>query len=144
MAGKFLIDVTDPRFAIDDNADVMEFIRRVNPFAHSDVGSVLFELGKEIPGALAYCPVPSVYSYVVLHTAENRIFAIAFGMRGLAFRLATDDEATALSDGGIRAADIGAGWTRFEPWGREPAAATHARLLRWCSRACELARGVVS
>ena len=144
MGGKFLIELTDPRFVIDDNADVIAFIRRVNPFAHSDVGSVLFELGKEIPGALAYCPVPSVYSYVVLHTAENRIFAIAYGMSALAFRLATGDEPNALSDGGIRATDIGAGWTRFEPWGREPKTATHGRLLRWCSRACEVAQGVVS
>ena len=62
MAGKFLIELTDPRFQIADNADVIEFIRRVNPFAHSDVGSMLFDLGKEIPGAHAYCPVPSVYS----------------------------------------------------------------------------------
>src|SRR5262249_39327154 len=133
-----------PRFAIDDNADVMEFIRRVNPFAHSDVGSLLFELGKETDGAYAYCPVPSVYSYVVLHTAESRIFAIAFVMRALAFRLAGDDEAAALSDAGIRAMDIGAEWVRFERWGREPNAVTHARLSRWCSRACELARGMVS
>jgi hypothetical protein len=144
VAGKFLIDLTDSRFVIGENADVIDFIRRVNPFAHSDVGSALFDLGKEIPGAHAYCPVPSVYSYVVLHTAENRIFAIAFGMSALAFRLATRDEAAALSDGGVHAAEIGAGWTRFEPWGREPKAVTHARLLRWCSRACELAGGVVS
>ena len=135
MAGKFLIELTDPRFAIDDNADVMEFIRRANPFAHSDVGSVLFELGKETAGAHAYCPVPAVCSYVVLHTDANRIFAIAFGMSGLAFRLALDDEAAALSDGGIRASDIGAGWMRFEPWGRESRTVTEARLRRWCARA---------
>jgi hypothetical protein len=144
VPGKFLIELTDSRFVIEENADVVEFIRRVNPFAHSDVGSVLFELGKEIPGAYAYCPVPSVYSYVVLHTAGSRIFAIAYGMSALAFRLATRDEATALSDGGIPAPEIGAGWTRFVPWDREPKTVTHARLLRWCSRACELAGGEVS
>lgn len=135
MAGKLLIELTDPRFAIDDNADVMEFIRRVNPFAHSDVGSVLFELGKEISGAHAYCPVPSVCSYVVLHTDANRIFAIAFGMSGLAFRLGSNDEMAALSDGGVRAADIGAGWMRFEPWGSDSRAVTEGRLRRWCARA---------
>ena len=144
MAGKFLIELTDPRFQIADNADVIEFIRRVNPFAHSDVGSMLFDLGKEIPGAHAYCPVPSVYSYVVLHTDENRIFAIVFDMRGLAFRLAPQDEAPALSDGGIQAPEIGDGWIRFEPWAREAETLTHARLVRWCERACELARGVIS
>jgi hypothetical protein len=134
--GKFLIELTDPRFIVDDNADVIEFIRRVNPFAHSDVGSVLFELGKETPGAHAYCPVPSACSYVVLHTDVNRIFAIAFGMSGLAFRLAPDDEAAALTDGGAHARDIGMGWVRFEPWGQDSRTATDVRLRRWCTRAC--------
>lgn len=141
MAGKFLIELTDPRFVIDDNADVIEFIRRVNPFAHSDVGSVLFELARKTPGSRAYCPVPSVYSYVVLHTDSNRIFAIAFGMSGLAFRLASNDEVVALADGGARARDIGSSWIGFEPWGKEPRKVTDARLRRWCARAFANAAG---
>jgi len=140
MAGKFLIELTDPRFSIDFNADVMEFIRRVNPFAHSDVGAVLFDLGKETLGAYAYCPVPSVYSYVVLHTDADRIFAIAFGMSALAFRFAPEDAETALGDGGTHALEIGANWMRFEPWSREPRSVTHERLARWCARACDTAR----
>ena len=44
---KFLIDLTDARFSIPENEDVLGFIRRVNPFAHSDVGTVLFELGPQ-------------------------------------------------------------------------------------------------
>ena len=144
MAGKFLIELTDSRFLIDDNADVIEFIRRVNPFAHSDVGSVLFELGKETPGAHAYCPVPSVYSYVVLHTDADRIFAIAFGMSALAFRLAPSDAEAAVADGGVRTPEIGAGWTRFEPWSREPQSVTNDRLARWCARACDTARSPLS
>lgn len=32
--------MTDPRFAIAGNEDVIEFIRRANPFAHSDAGSL--------------------------------------------------------------------------------------------------------
>ena len=87
MSGRFLIDLTDPRFVIPDNADVIAFIRRVNPFAHSDVGSLLFDLATHIDGARAYCPLPQSYAYVVLHTAEYRIFAIAYGQRGLAVRL---------------------------------------------------------
>ena len=144
MTGRFLIELTDPRFFIRDNADVIEFIRRVNPFAHSDVGSVLFQLGKAIPGAGAYCPVPSVYSYVVLHTESDRIFAIAFGMSGLAFKLSPETEETARSDGGERAPEIGAGWMRFEPWSRAPRSVTDERLARWCARACDLARGTES
>ena len=46
MAGKFLIDLTDDRFHVAGNEDVLAFVRRTNPFAHSDVGSLLLELGK--------------------------------------------------------------------------------------------------
>ena len=56
MTGKFLIDVTDPRFDIPQNADVLAFVRRANPFAHSDVGSLLLELGKGVAGSHAYSP----------------------------------------------------------------------------------------
>ena len=143
MPGKFLIDVTDARFSIPVNADVIEFIRKTNPFAHSDVGSVLFDLAKTTPGAHAYCPVPSAYSYVVLHTDANRIFAIAFGMHGLAFRLAESELSEALTDSGVAAPDIGGDWVRFEPWGREDREVTRARLRRWCDRACATALGEV-
>lgn len=139
MPGKFLIDVTDARFSIPDNKDVIEFIRKTNPFAHSDVGSVLFELRKTTPSAHAYCPVPSVYSYVVLHTDANRIFAIAFGMRGLAFRLSGSDLTEALADAGVAAPEIGDDWVRFEPWSRETVDVTRARLQKWCDRACATA-----
>ena len=143
MPGKFLIDVTDVRFFTPENAGAVEFIRKTNPFAHSDVGSVLFELRKTTPGAHAYCPVPSAYSYVVLHTEANRIFAIAFGMRGLAFRLAESDLPDALADSGVAAPEIGADWVRFEPWSRETVDVTRARLQEWCDRACVAALGAV-
>lgn len=139
--GKFLIDVTDARFVIPENSDVIEFIRKTNPFAHSDVGSVLFELGKTTAGAHAYCPVPSAYSYVVLHTDANRIFAIAFGMRGLAFRVGESALGEALGDAGVTAAEVGHDWVRFEPWGRESREIVRARLRKWCARACAAAPG---
>lgn len=102
MAGKFLIDVTDARFLIPENEDVLEFIRRVNPFAHSDVGTVLFELGKEL-GTPAYCPSTKSCACVILHTPAGRIFAIAYGQRGLALRLADAAQSEALADGGALA-----------------------------------------
>jgi hypothetical protein len=115
VAGKFLIDVTDPRFFIPDNDDVLGFIRRANPFAHSDVGTVLFDLGKQI-GASAYCPSVKSCAYVVLHTAANRIFAIAYGQRGLAFRFIGDTYAAALAGGGAAAPAVGREWVAFDPW----------------------------
>jgi hypothetical protein len=73
MTGKFLIDLTDSRFHIAENEDVLEVVRRANPFAHSDVGSLLLDLGKQIPGARAYSPSYASYAYVVLHTDAWRI-----------------------------------------------------------------------
>ncbi len=135
MPGKFLIDVTDPRLFIPANDDVIAFVRRTNPFAHSDVGSLLLGLGKELHGAEAYCPSFRAMAYVVLHTSKNRIFAIAFDQRGLAFRLPRS-VADAIADGGQEAHEIGRDWVRFEPWsGKTNAAETQERLRRWCARA---------
>lgn len=117
MTGKFLIDVTDSRFQTAQNAAVIEFIRRTNPFAHSDVGSILFEFARAIPGARAYCPAPTSYAYVVLYDAADRIFAIAFGQRGFGIRVGAGRllEA-AVADGAVRSSDIGPDWVTFDPW----------------------------
>jgi hypothetical protein len=115
MTGKLLIDVTDPRFSIPGNADVLAFIRRKNPFAHSDIGSLLFDLARDTSDVSAYCPAPRSLAYVVLHTATNHIVAIAFDMRGLAFRLGAVDRAAALAEGASPAPEIGEDWVRVDP-----------------------------
>ena len=133
---KWLIDATDSRFFIAGNDDVIEFIRRVNPFAHSDVGSLLLDLGKKIEGAQAYSPSYKQYAYVVLHTDGSRIFAIAYGQRGLAFRLSPPSVEAALADGGVAADDIGRDWIAFDPW--NPKVSTpglKSRLERWSAQA---------
>ena len=135
MPDKYLIDVTDARFKIDVNDDVMRFVRVTSPFAHSDVGEVLLALGREIPGASAYCPSYASCAYVVLHTDTSRIFAIAFGQQGLAFRIPPAAQADALADGGVPAEKIGADWVRFAPWGAASEAEVRDRLRRWCRRA---------
>ncbi len=135
MAGKFLIDITDPRFFIPANDDVIAFVRQTNPFAHSDVGSLLLGFGKRIPGTAAYCPSYASCAYVVLHSSKNRIFAIAFGQRGLAFRLPVS-VADALADGGEPASEIGTDWVQFDPWSAENRTTeARERLRRWCERA---------
>ncbi len=141
MAGKFLIDVTDARFLIPANDDVIGFIRRANPFAHSDVGSVLLELGRDTPGAQAYCPSYGSCAYVVLHTDQHRIFAIAFGQRGLAFRLGAAARADALQDHGEPATAIGAEWIQLSPWDVPGITGAADRLQRWCARALADAMG---
>jgi hypothetical protein len=135
MAPKYLSDLTDARFSIAANDDVLAFVRRTNPSAHSDVGDVLFRLGKQIAGASVYCPSTASYAYVVLHTADDRIFAIAFGRRGLAFRLAVSSHADAIADGGVMIPDIGPDWVQFDPWGIRDRSAATQRLLRWATQA---------
>ena len=132
---KFLIDLTDERFFIAANEDVMAFVRRTNPSAHTDVGALLLELSKETPGARAYCPSFRSLAYVVLHTEADVIFAIAYRMRGLAFRLAADAQADALADGGTPVPDIGAGWVSFPPWDGSTPPVARERVRRWCARA---------
>jgi len=135
VAGKFLIDLTDARFLIAGNEHVLQFVRRSNPFAHSDVGSLLLALGKGVPGAQAFCPSYAQCAYVVLHTEASQIFAIAFGQRELAFRLAPASVAVAIADG-ARASAIGADWVAFTAWGdRASGMDGHARLQRWCAQA---------
>ena len=142
MTGHFLIDLTDPQFFVPDNAEVLEFIRRANPFAHSDVGSVLFDVVKQIPGAQAYCPSVRSYAYVVLHTAAHRIFATAYDMRGLAVRLSAVPYAEALVAGGVDAAEIGADWVRIDPWGPRPTVGGKPYLVAVVTQAYNDAMGI--
>ena len=131
MLGKFLIDVTDPRLFIAANNDVIEFVRATNPFAHSDVGMLLIDLGRAMPGAHAYCPSYKSLAYVVLHTEAYRIFAIAFGQRGLAFRINETQLAEALEDGCEPAPRIGVDWIQIAPWDTKGVTGAADRVRRW-------------
>ena len=135
MTGKFLIDLTDPRFSIGENEDVLNFIRVKNPSAHSDVGMELLSLRDEIPGVLAYSPSYASCAYVVLHTEASRIFAIAYGQREVAFRVGASEVANAMADGGTRSEDIGPNWVAFKLWEPKQPKVSHATLLRWCALA---------
>jgi hypothetical protein len=61
----FLIDITEKRFKIPLNQAVIEYIRRQNPFAHSDIGDKLIEVAKRIPNTHYYCPSYKSFAYVV-------------------------------------------------------------------------------
>jgi len=117
-----------------DNADVIEFIRRKNPFAHSDVGSILFEYAKQIPGAHVYCPSARSFAYVILHDDNDRIFAIAFDQHGFGIRLAPASIDAAVGDGAVRAPEIGADWVTFNPWDVNDKSRTQ-KMKTWTERA---------
>ena len=96
------LEQTDERFKIPANRDVIEFIPSTKSFA-----------------------------YVVLHTDANRIFAIAFDMSGLAFRLAPETIEAAVADGGTLEPKVGADWVRFSPFNGRGETGASERLTRW-------------
>jgi hypothetical protein len=130
------IDMTDVKLKIPANTAVMDYIGRANPFAHSDLGTRLIELGKSMTGVHVYCPDYKAYAFVVLHTDANVIFATAWGMSKIAFRVPKNAEA--LADGAARS-ELGDDWLAFaafppgdgkvlEIWAE--AALRHAQTLR--------------
>ena len=138
--GKFLIELTDEKFKTPENRDVIEFIRVANPFAHSDVGTRMIDTVKGLENAHYYCPAWGNLAYVVLHTESSRIFGIAYGMDGLAFRLPQPSIPEALVDRGKVDSKIGEDWICFNPWViDEMTPVTIARLRRWCEVAYQAA-----
>ena len=114
--------------------DVLAFIRRVNPFAHSDVGTIVFECARQIDGARAYCPSAASCAYVVLHTPSHRIVAIAYDQRGLAVRLGARAREEAVAAGNLLAPAIGDDWVKIDPWPMHRAPAQPS-ALDWMARA---------
>jgi len=124
----------DEGFYTDANAEVLRFVRRVNPSAHSDVADELTRAGAGIPGVRPYCPDYARYAFVALHLQDLTIVGIAFGTSGLAFRLPESRVTEALEDGGVIAVEIGQRWIRFAPWtDQETLAQSRRRLARWCA-----------
>jgi hypothetical protein len=130
------IDLTDDKLKIPVNDAVIDFIRRTNPSAHTDPGGKLIALGKAVPGARHYSPNYRACAYVVLHTDAQVIFAVAFGMRQLAFRLPPDVLAQGMAVGGKPCPEIGPDWLSVDAF-RAPAAsaAWDATLQRWVEAA---------
>lgn len=130
MRKGFVIELTDSRFFIDVNEEIIGYIRYANPSAHSDVGSLLFDFARRILGARAYCPIPKSFTYVVLHTAADHICAIATGQRALSFKLAAPGRAEALANGAVADEEIGPDWVQFDTCALARTANSEAVLLR--------------
>jgi hypothetical protein len=132
--------VLDPKFDIPGNEAVVACIRRTHPFAHDEVATALTDSAKGLKGVSWYCPDGRAYAVMLLHTDRKRIFGIAFGMHGLAYRMPTASRDESLRDGGKPCHDIGPDWIRFDPWRPDEARdVTAARLRRWCRVAREAA-----
>ena len=127
----------DDKFRTDANADIVGFIlKSKNLSAHDEVAEALTVSATGLKGVLRYCPDVHNYAYFVLHTSAGRIFAIAFGQSGLAYRI-PDERAWEAFFEGCRACDeIGPGWIMVKPWGVLAPDAS-----KWCAAAYRFALG---
>ncbi len=132
----------DPRFDTPANADVLRYLRRELPSAHSDLSEELTRSVAGLSDVETYCPTQWSYAFVVLHGPDQTIFGLAAGMSALAYRLAPARLPAALEDGAWPAPELGRDWVRFEPWTDEPLAESRRRLARWCRAAAEDAGAV--
>lgn len=98
---------------LDANADVVRFVDRSTPSAHSDLAEAVMSAARsECPGALACSPSFVQLRYVML-VARRRVFALAFGMHELALRLDEQGRREAVPAGAAPAGEIGPEWVIF-------------------------------
>ena len=92
----------DEKFVTPRNEAILAFIRREQPSAHDDVASVLTGSAKGLTGVQWYCRGVHRYAYILLHSGDNTIFGIAYGMQALAFRLPPAMIPGAVASGALR------------------------------------------
>lgn len=124
----------DERFRVPENDDVLGFIaQHPDLSAHDEVADCLNHSADGLSGVGWYCPNPQHYAYVVLHTRDHVIFALAFGQGSVAYRLPPEG-VPAAGEAGVRGyPDIGPGWILVDPW--RPQAGVVLR--HWCEVAYE-------
>jgi hypothetical protein len=131
----WLIDLTDQRFKIPANADVVGYIARANPFAHSDLGQRLIDLKGTLSEATVYSPSFKICAYVVLHNPANVIFAFAADMRDLSFRLPPAMHGEMLALGRANPSRIGGEWLDIAAFPSRQTTESEQRLADYCAAA---------
>lgn len=102
------------RFSKPENAALVEYLLEHGPSCHSDLGILLYNAAKELPGAQVYGPNPTACSYVFAHTQDAVAFAAGVGMRQLLLRLAGPDPAVTPFQ------DLGEDWYVVDPFVSKP------------------------
>jgi hypothetical protein len=126
----------DPKFRIAANASIIRFLDEVSPSAHSDVASELINAVRNFDGASWYCPDIPKYAFVVVHTSENVIFGIAYGMTAYAIRIDQIDIEAALAEGAKRLPELGNDWVHFNPFDVNVSLdVSRQKLRKWTSKA---------
>jgi len=100
----------DNRLDTAVNRDVIAYLRRAQPSAHSDVAARLIDAIAGLSGAYWSCPDVQAYAYVAVCTPQHGIFGLAHGLSGLALRLARGEHARAIAEGARPLPEIGEDW----------------------------------
>ena len=123
------------KFGGPENAEVVRWLAEIHPHVHSDLTLEMDLASEGLENCFEFSPSKAQYSYVLLHSATDIIFALSAGMQNLALRLPEDADAAA-ADGASPAPDIGRGWVRFNPFDPDiPTKKTREKLKRWCAAA---------
>lgn len=130
------------RFASPGNSDVVQYLSNHHPSAHSDLADELFTAAGPARAKKSFCPNGSSYAYVLLYTDADVIYAVAIGMKKIAFHLPTDSLAAAQMAGGDADPLIGPKWIAFGIFlPKSDIAIERARLKLWCGIAASHADG---
>ena len=122
------------------NQDILAAIATMS--AHSDISEVLTEAVKPLGDVQLFCPDWSQYRYVVASTKQI-IFAAAFGMDTIAFRLDRTFKDRAIVTGGYSNAQFGNDWVAFQMFRSDwPKVDVHfwSRKAYESARTCESSR----
>jgi len=119
----------------DENHDILSFLQGKS--AHSDVAEALVEAAESPGDVQFYSSEPANYGYVVL-TTQDVVFAVAYGMSRIAFRLDETFKGRALETGGFDAVEAGPAWVAFEVFRSNYPAVD---LPFWVRKAYLIARG---
>jgi hypothetical protein len=117
------------------NESVLRYLEEHRPSAHSDLVQEMFSATAGFEHIEAYCPDPKTYKFVVLFTCSGVIFALARGMRRLAFRLSREDAEEAVTDGASAEREIGPGWISVDAFDPAKPRAMHRLSLKAWARA---------
>jgi hypothetical protein len=117
------------------NAGVLRFLSPQS--AHGDLAAILLGSIKDCGDAQQYCPDWGNFRYVAISTNQI-IFAIAFGMRAIGYRLNAHYKELALKYAAEPLRQIDDNWVQFDPF---PKDAPQSDFKFWSLKAYALARG---
>jgi hypothetical protein len=124
------------------NREVVEYLMRASPSAHSDVASELEQACAAVEGVRTWCPDAAHYAYVLAVDSRDHIIGLAAGMGDVVFRVGRDQRSAALSEGGREYPGLGEDWVCFDPFPvDESLEALRKRLGTWCAIASRASTG---